>query len=238
MKQTFVQKCLAVLMSAIAMVMIPLLVCVPIVAMSGCTQAQIVQVIETLDQQIPQIAQMATGLTLLVAPEYAPAIGPAAALIAADGKLLESLIAGYNPAVPNPSVLQKINAVWLDIQANLQSIVTAVGVKDAKTAGIVNGFAGLIGLIAQNIVILVNQQPAAIALNLQTQLPAIYGWHINGMDMIAIEGTPVGQVIKTSVTPKFTARDIAKHWNKLASGQKQAKIPVPKWHHMPFTGSK
>lgn len=222
------KKYLSGLMSAIALIMIPLLICMPMIGMTGCTQAQIVQVIDTLDQQIPQIAQMATGLTLLVAPEYAPAIGPAAALIAADGKLLESLIAGYNPAVPNPSVLQKINAVWLDIQTNLQGIVTAVGVKDAKTAGIVNGFAGLIGLIAQNIVILVNQQPAAVALNLQTQLPAVFGWHINGMDMIAIEGTPAGQVIKASVTPKFTARDIAKHWNRLCSGQAKAKIKVPR----------
>jgi hypothetical protein len=213
-----------------------------IVPMAGCSQAQIVQVIDTLDQQIPQIAQMATGLTLLVAPEYAPAIGPAAALIAADGKLLESLIAGYNPAVPNPTVLQKINAAWLDIQTNLQSIVSTVGIKDAKTAGIVNGFAGLIGLIAQNIVILVNQQPAAVALNLQTQLPAIYGWHISGTDMIAIEGTPAGQVIKTSVKPKFSARDIAKHWNKLCSTQEKAKIAVPKAKilgiSIPFTGKK
>lgn len=228
MVKQFLNQFMPAWMSAIVMLMIVVMVAVPVLSVTGCTKAEAVNVIDTLESQLPQIAQMADGLTQLVAPEYAPLIGPGAALIAQSGKTLESLLTGYNPAIPNPTTLQKVNAAWKDIQANLQGIINAVGVKDPKTTAIVTTFAGLIGIIAQNIVSLVNQQPATVAANLQARLPAVFGWHISGMDMIAIDGTPVGQVIKSSVTPRFTARDIAKHWNRLCSGQAKAKIKVPR----------
>lgn len=218
------------LMSLLSGLMCLLLVVAPMVSMTGCTQDQLVQVIDTLDSQIPQIAQMATGLTLLMAPEYATLVGPIAAAIAHDGKLLEALVAGYKPGVANPTLAQKINALWLDIQTNLQAMVSAVGVKNATTTGIVMGFGGLIGVIATNIVNLVKLlQPATSAQALQQSIPGVVA-----VAQSAQQANPS--------TPHMTARDIAKHWNKLCSGQSSAKIPVPKAHFLgvpvPFTGGK
>lgn len=199
---------------------------VSVFGITGCTKADVIQTLETLESQLPQVAQLATGVTQLVAPEYAPLIAPGAAAIGVAGKTLESLLTGYNPNVPNPTALQKINAAFQDIQVNLQGIINAVGVKDPKTTAIVTTFAGLIGVIVQNIVDLVNQQPSAVAANLQTQLPAVFGWHISGVDLIAIGGTSTHVV--SAVKPKMTARDIAKHWNKLCGKEDQAKIKVPR----------
>lgn len=221
-------KLLAGVMSAILYVMIPALVVVPLVGLTGCTKAEVVQTIDTLESQLPQVAQLAAGVTALVAPEYAPLIAPGAAAIGVAGKTLEGLLAGYNPGVPNPTVLQKINAAFQDIQTNLQSIVTAVGVKDPKTTAIVTTFAGLIGVIVQNIVDLVNQQPAAVAMNIVPQLPAVFGWHISGVDLMAIEGNMTDTHVVPAAKPKLTARDIAKHWNKVCGKVDKAKIKVPR----------
>lgn len=240
---------------ALSIFLCSLLICVGmaagtvgVMALTGCNKSQVVNVINELEQQLPQVAQMATGLALLVSPEYAPLISPGAAVIASDGKLLESLITGFNPASPNPTTLQKINAVWADIQNNLQAIVTAVGVKDATSAGYVNFFAGFVQELAVNIVALVKSGQTTTTAMLERNLPAVFGFHLAGVDMVAFEreisSDPAAPAPSTTTPgkPHFSARDVAKHWNKLCAAQPKAKIPVPRAHFLgipvPFTGHK
>lgn len=245
MKKLF-HKIMPACMSALLMFMVALLVVMPMALMTGCTKADVVDAIDTLETQLPQVAQMASGLMLLIAPEYAPLVGPGAAQIASDGKLIESLLVGYNPSTPNPNTLGKVNAAWLDIQNNLQGMLTAVGVKDQKTTAIVTTFAGLIGLIVQNVATLVKSSPPAVAASLEKQLPSVFGWHVRGMDMVAftaeVADGSAAPSAGSSANPKIKARDIALQWNRIANGQPKAKIPVPRKHILgipvPFIGSK
>lgn len=206
--------------------------------MTGCSGSDLVSAIDNAEQLLPQIAELATGITSLIAPEYAPLIKPAADTIGADGRLLQDLVQQYK-ALPSDTVLQKINALVQDVLKHTNAIVAAVGVKDPTSAGIASTFAGLIGVIINEVAVIASKAPPKTV----AQLPAFFGWHIAGVELLAIDGSKLPPPSQSNVKSSgYKPRDVAKHWNKLCKDRPQARLKVPRSRVLgipvPLTGGK
>lgn len=175
------------LMSGLVLFMMALMAVVPVAVMTGCTPAQIAtfdNTINTIQAHLPQITLMATGITALVAPEYAPLIAPGAGIIAADLNLIKSLVDDYK-ATQDASLLAKIDSYYQDIQSHLGTIVAAVGFKNPTSTAAVNLFAGAAGELLQFIQDLVTKQPAATAQMIRVKMPHVFGGSMIGLHAIA-----------------------------------------------------
>jgi|GEM_PF-5677338 len=268
-KQSFWKSCFSGLMSGLAVVMCCLLVALPAVVMSGCTPQQVAtfdNTVSTIESHLPQIAEMATGISALVAPEYAPLISPGASVIATDANLIKSLVDGLPQNPTDATVLAKIDGYYQDITSHLNGIIQAVGVKDPKTTAVVNIFAGAVGEILQFVQDLTAKQPAATAQFIRLQMPHVFGGSIIGMhaiafttgdaeadivlsEMGAIETADTQAMGSLSETPTQTTkakhpihsvRSVAKTWNVLAKDHPNSKVKVPRARVLgipiPFTG--
>ncbi len=182
------------------------------VSVVGCSKSEVLNAIDQIESRLPQISQIATSVLLFVDPVLVPLVGPAFSFIAADGKLLQQLIADYKVA-PNASLLARINALYEDIEKNQQAILVAVGVKNLGKNLHIQQAIALIGIIL-----------AGLASFVQNHAPKTLQRALSAMTTEPVED------------PGMSARDIAHAWNKSCGSQKTAKIPVPKWHGMPFTG--
>lgn len=242
--------------SVVALCLVPILVMAPLMATVGCTAQQLStfdNAVNTLEEHLPQLAEMATGITALVAPEYAPLIAPAAGVIASDANLIKNLVDDYKTN-PNATTLQKIDALWQDATSHLQSIVSAVGVKNPTTTATVNIFAGAAGEILAFVEDLVNKQPAATAQQLKIALPHFFGWNVNGIHAVAYSsGDNETDAVIAALTesasspsaaikkrPIHSTRQIAKAWNVMAKDHPHAKLKVTRARVLgvpiPFTG--
>jgi hypothetical protein len=186
----------------------------------------------------------------------APLVAPAEALLAKDGSTINTLLSGLKTP-PNASVLQEINAAVADAQQNIASIVSLAQVKDPGSAGKVQDWAQLIGaFFSDAAAFVVNNSPASAEL-----LPAVFGFHIPGVDLMAMDGTPLQSTpqaaqgippatkkptasrgLRHAVKSGYTARSVAERWNKIA-GAKGPHLTAPRrrlfgFIPMPFTAVK
>lgn len=240
-KQIVRGKLFPALMSGLVLFMMALMAVIPMAVMTGCTPAQIAtfdNTINTIQAHLPQITLMATGITALVAPEYAPLIAPGAGIIAADLNLIKSLVDDYR-ATQDASLLAKIDSYYQDIQSHLGTIVAAVGFKNPTSTAAVNLFAGATSELLQFIQDLVTKQPAATAKMLKIYMPHVFGGSMIGLHAIAyatgdIESDTVlvEMVDNSAKTAKkhtiHSTRQIAKTWNVLARNAPHVKLPVPR----------
>lgn len=237
-----INKLLAGVMSAILYVMIPVLVAIPFVSMVGCTPAQLAtfdNTVTTIENHLPQIGELATGLTALVAPEYVPLIGPGLAVITFDVGEIKKLVDGLQTPADG-TVLAKIDAFYQDAAKNLQGIVQSVGVKDPQSTAAVNFFAAAFGEVLQFIQDLTAKQPAVTATFIRVHMPNVFGGSVIGMHAIALTGDVEADMVITEMNenaapaakvkahPIHSVRQIAKTWNVLAKNNPKAKIKVPR----------
>ena len=254
-RTTFLQYFVRGLMSAAVLFMAVVMAVVPMAVMTGCTPAQIAtfdQTITTIENHLPQLAQMATGISALVAPEYAPLIAPGAGVIAADANLLKTLVDDYK-ATQDPGILAKIDSYYQDISSHLSQIVAAVGVKDPTSTAAVNLFAGVAGEILQFVQDLTAKQPAATAQLIRLKMPHVFGGSVIGLHAVAFSSGDVeadmvlNEMVDNSAPPAkgkkhviHSTRQIAKTWNVLAKNHTNAKLSVPRARVLglpiPFTG--
>lgn len=244
------------LMSGLVLFMTALMAVLPMAVMTGCTPAQIAtfdNAVNTLEEHLPQLAQMATGLTALIDPEYVPLIAPGAAAIASDASLAKALIDDLKVAT-DATKLQKVDAYWQDINTNLQAMVTAVGVKSAKTTAAVNLFAGFAGEIILFIQDLNAKAPATPTVSMiRLNMPHVFGaWKLSGVhaiayttgdseaDAIMLEVNDTAAAPVASKHAIHSSRQIAKTWNVLAKDHPAVKLKVPRARFLgipvPFTG--
>jgi hypothetical protein len=228
---------LAGLPALLALLIVSLVAAPVMITTTGCTVAQVVAGIQDVESKLPQIAQIGSGILIAVAPEYVPLVQPVVTGIQLAGNALTDAITAYQKN-PSATTLQKINAAVQEGLSYTNQLASLGGIKDTNTQAIVTGGAGLLGLIFNDITSWAQHTPGAVV----SQLPAMFGWHIAGVDLVAIDGgklpAPVAGKTKHS---GFTARDIAAHWNKLVKNQ-QAKIHEPRKHVLgipiPGTGHK
>lgn len=246
-KPTFLQYCVRGLMSGLALFMVALLAVVP---MTGCTPAQVAtfdSTVTAIEGRLPQLAQLATGITILVAPQYAAAVSPFATQIGSDIALVKTIVDGMNTS-PDATTLQKLDSLAKSINASMQGIITAVGVKDSQSTADANFFAFAVGTFVGLIQDIVKAKSPAIA----ASLPHVFGWNIKGMHAIAYTtGDREADELLTSIgdstapgslkkRPAASVRQIAKTWNALAKNHPEAKVKVPRARvvgvPIPFTG--
>jgi hypothetical protein len=228
---------LAALPGLLALMIFSLVVTPVMITTTGCNGSALLAGIQDVESKLPQIGQIAAGLLLEVAPEYAPAVQPIVTDLQNVGKVVMDGVAAYK-ANPSAGQLQKINAAVAAGIQDLTNLAAIPGIKDTHTQGVINIAAGSFALIFNDIASWVQNLPATVV----SQLPAFYGWGIPGVNLVAIDGSklPAPAAGKTKHSG-FTARDIAAHWNKVVKHE-QAKIHEPLKHMLgipiPFTGHK
>jgi hypothetical protein len=229
----------AALQMALPAVLVFSLVVAPVMITTGCSvsSAQVVAGIQDVESKLPQIAQIASGILIAVAPEDLALVQPVVALLKTGGGVLSDAITAYQKD-PSATTLQKVNAAVQSCLDYTNQLASLPGIKNTNTQAIVTGGAGLLGLIFNDVASWVQKTPAAVV----SRLPAMFGWHIAGVDLVGIDGSklPAPAAGKTKHSG-FTARDIAAHWNKLVKNE-QAKIHEARKHVMgipiPGTGHK
>lgn len=196
---------------------------------TGCTASQVIAGIEDVTSKLPEIAPIAGGLLLLIAPEYLPLVSPGVQILETLGNDLQQDVAAYakNPTAP---LLAKINAAYQQGVSQL-SVLGSLGIKDAGTMAHVTETATEIGLIFNDLASWVQGLPAATT----AQLSAFFGWHIAGVDLVAIDGQTLPSPVQGKVKRSgFSARQIAQRWNKSCGTNEQAKIHVTRYHFLGF----
>jgi hypothetical protein len=192
--------------------------------------------LDTVLADLPVAADIAISIVNIVSlpsgNASAAEVNDYAGKVAADLKLIESLIAQYksNLAAAPGGVLARINAGLNDAQTNLTAILRAIGVSDAKVTAAVETAIASVKLILNDAALLIhNSAPEALTAQL------FFGVGMPGVDFLAAvpvsaEGGRTHGPAPIQPSGK-TARQIAKEYNqKISKDFPRAKVNVPKAH--------
>jgi hypothetical protein len=231
-------------LSAVLAVVVSVVSCVPL---SGCSGS----LIDTVLADLPVATDIAISVVSIVSPGnaaggagYVQQVTAYSGKASADLKLLESLITQYKSdlvAAPG-SALAQMNAALNDCQANLASILQAVGVADPKVTAAVAAAVASVKLILSDVALLVQQNaPPAVTSQL------FFGLGVPGVDFMAVDGK-TGKTQPRAAAPHVhgsgkSARQIAREYNaKISADFPKARVKVAGWHFLgipvPFTAVK
>lgn len=211
------------------------------VSMAGCSSSQVQNDIANLESRIPQVAELATAVLEITNPALAPLVALFAATLKTDMDQLQSLIQQCSAAGCSASTLAGINAIVQTGVNNINNIVAVVGVKNPEYTAKVQGWASIVGLFFNDLAAFAASNAPKTALD---KMPALFGWHIAGINMLAIDGSQLPPPTKAHAKMSgHTARSVAKQWNDfIKKTDPKAQISCPRAHVLgvpvPFTGRK
>jgi hypothetical protein len=228
-------------LSAVLAVVVSVVSCVPL---SGCSGS----LIDTVLADLPVATDIAISVVSIVSPGnaaggagYVQQVTAYSGKASADLKLLESLITQYKSdlvAAPG-SALAQMNAALNDCQANLASILQAVGVADPKVTAAVAAAVASVKLILSDVALLVQQNaPPAVTSQL------FFGLGVPGVDFMAVDAKTQPRAAAPHVHGSGkSARQIAREYNaKISADFPKARVKVAGWHFLgipvPFTAVK